>query len=346
MAAIEFASLTKRYGDLTAVDDLSFGVERGEVFGFLGPNGAGKTTALRTLLGMQAPTAGGVSILGRDTTVESERLDALADTGYLPAHPQFDEQATGREILDLHESLKGGGRRGRLLELFDPPLDRKVRAYSTGNVQKLGVVQAFMHDPDVVVMDEPTSGLDPLLQERFNEFLRRERDRGTTVLFSSHVLSEVRRVCDRVAVIRDGSLVAVEAVEALLDRSGKVVRARVDGDPPADAFDVPGVADLSRRDADGATQVSFTFTGDVDALVDELDRYSLRELDVEEAPLEDVFLRFYGEDEGQSESEDGGEDESQSESEDGGEDGGEDEDGEGAATGGAAAAAEGGEEGV
>ncbi|SEW25976.1 ABC transporter ATP-binding protein [Halobacterium jilantaiense] len=294
MAVIEVDSLTKRYGDLTAVDDASFGVEAGEVFGFLGPNGAGKTTTIRTLLGMQSPTSGGVAVLGHDTTVESERLEALADTGFLPSNPQFDEQATGREILDLHESIKGGGRRAELLDLFDPPLDRKIREYSTGNVQKLGVVQAFMHDPEVVVMDEPTSGLDPLLQARFNDFLRAERDRGVTALFSSHVLSEVRRVCDRVAVIRDGRLVAVEDVQSLLDRSGKVVRARVAGDLPADAFDLPGVSDLTMERVDGATRVSLTYTGGMDALVDELDRHSLLELDVEEAPLEDVFLQFYG----------------------------------------------------
>jgi len=295
MAVIEVDSLTKRYGDLTAVDDVSFDVAAGEVFGFLGPNGAGKTTTIRTLLGMQAPTSGGVAVLGRDTTDEDQRLDALADTGFLPSNPQFDEQATGREILDLHESVKGGSRRDELLELFDPPLDREIRAYSTGNVQKLGVVQAFMHDPDVVVMDEPTSGLDPLLQARFNDFLRAERDRGVTVLFSSHVLSEVRRVCDRVAVVRDGALVTVEDVQALLDRSGKVVRARVASDGlPGDAFDLAGVSDLDVEPVDGATRVSFTYTGGMDALVDELDHHPLLELDVEEAPLEDVFLQFYG----------------------------------------------------
>ena len=294
MAVIEIESLTKRYGDLTAVNDLTFEVDAGEVFGFLGPNGAGKTTAIRTLLGMQAPTAGSVRIDGHDTTDEAQRLDALADTGYLPSNPQFDQQATGRDVLALHESIKGGSRREELLELFDPPLDREIRAYSTGNVQKLGLVQAFMHDPDVVVMDEPTSGLDPLLVARFNDFVRAERDRGVTVLFSSHVLSEVRRVCDRVAVIRDGALAAVEDVETLLARSGKVVRARADGSLPADAFDIPGVTDRT-VEADGdATRVAFTYAGVVDALVDELDRYPLLELDIEEAPLEDVFLQFYG----------------------------------------------------
>jgi len=297
MAAIELRDLTKRYGDLVAVDGVSFEVEAGEVFGFLGPNGAGKTTTLRTLLGMQAPTSGGVSVLGYDTTVEDQRLDALADTGFLPSNPQFDEQATGREVLDLHESLKGGSRRADLVDRFEPPLDRPVREYSTGNVQKLGVVQAFMHDPDVVILDEPTSGLDPLLQDRFNEFVREERARGVTVLFSSHVLGEVRRICDRVGVLRGGELVAVEDVETLLDRSGKFVRARVVGDLPPDAFDIPGVSEVTRRSTDGATRVSFTFTGDVDALVDELDRYPLEELDVEEAPLEEVFLDFYGGDE-------------------------------------------------
>jgi len=295
MAVIEIDGLTKRYGDLVAVEDLTLSVESGEVFGFLGPNGAGKTTTLRTLLGFQSPSEGAVSVLGYDTAVESERLDALTRVGYLPANPQFDAGATGREILDLHEALKGGSRRDRMLDLFDPPLDRKVREYSTGNVQKLGVVQAFMHDPEVVILDEPTAGLDPLLQERFNDFLADERDRGRTILFSSHVLSEVRRVCDRVGVIRDGRLVTVEDVRDLLDRSGKLVRLRADGDVPERAFDLPGVTDLTRRNVDGATDFSFTFAGDVDELVDALDAQSLRELDVEEAPLEDVFLSFYGE---------------------------------------------------
>jgi len=295
MAAIEIDRLTKRYGDLAAVSDLTLSIESGEVFGYLGPNGAGKTTTIRILLGLQSPTTGTASVLGHDMTVESQRLDALERVGYLPSNPRFDEQSTGREVLDLHESIKGGERRDELLDLFTPPVEREIREYSTGNVQKLGLVQAFMHDPDVVVMDEPTSGLDPLLQERFNEFVRDERERGTTMLFSSHVLSEVRRVCDRVGVLREGELVTVEDVHDLLDRSGKHIRLRVAGDPPENAFDLDGVSDVSRWRDGGETAFSFTFTGDVNDLVAEFEAYDLRELDVEEAPLEDVFLTFYGE---------------------------------------------------
>ncbi|MGB9987499.1 ABC transporter ATP-binding protein [Salarchaeum japonicum] len=295
MAAIEIDQLTKRYGDLAAVSDLTLSIDSGEVFGYLGPNGAGKTTTIRILLGLQSPTTGTASVLGHDMTVESQRLDALERVGYLPSNPRFDEQSTGREVLDLHESIKGGERRDELLDLFTPPVEREIREYSTGNVQKLGLVQAFMHDPDVVVMDEPTSGLDPLLQERFNEFVRDERERGTTMLFSSHVLSEVRRVCDRVGVLREGELVTVEDVHDLLDRSGKHIRLRVAGDPPEDAFDLDGASEVSRWRDGGETAFSFTFTGDVNDLVAEFGAYDLRELDVEEAPLEDVFLTFYGE---------------------------------------------------
>ncbi|MDZ7700951.1 MAG: ABC transporter ATP-binding protein [Halobacteriales archaeon] len=226
MPAIELASLTKDYGDLRANDGLTFEVRSGEVFGYLGPNGAGKTTTIRTLMGFMAPTSGSATVLGADVTDEAALVEAKRHIGYLPANPAFDEHVTGRELLDLHAALKGDDRLERLLDTFAPPLTRPIRELSTGNVQKLGLVQAFMHDPDLVVMDEPTSGLDPLMQREFNEFLRAEQERGTTVFMSSHVLGEVRQVCDRVAVLRAGKLVAIEAIEDLLRRSGKTVRLR------------------------------------------------------------------------------------------------------------------------
>jgi len=317
MGVIEVSDLSKHYGDVRAVDGISFTVDAGEVFGFLGPNGAGKTTTIRTLLGFLEPTDGSGTVLDADCTDEPAMIEAKRSIGYLPANPAFEESATGREILDLHGSIKGESRRAELLELFDPPLDRRVREYSSGNKQKLGIIQSFMHDPELVVMDEPTSGLDPLMQQRFNEFVREERDRGTTVFFSSHVLSEVRRVCDRVAILRNGKLVTTEKIESLLDRSGKFVHARIRGRVGADAFDGSAVHDLERvvvddEDGDGAgrdedtenrdsvtvTEVRFTYTGDVNDLLTSLANHDLLDLDIEEAPLEEVFMRFYGAEDG------------------------------------------------
>jgi ABC-2 type transport system ATP-binding protein len=316
MATIEVAGLTKHYGEVRANDDLSFSVEAGEVFGYLGPNGAGKTTTIRTLMGFQSPTSGTATVLGHDVREEAGLIEAKRSIGFLPGDPAFDETATGARILDLHESIKGGSRREELVEHFEPPLDRAVREYSRGNVQKLGLVQAFMHDPDLAILDEPTSGLDPLLQREFNEFVRAERETGTTVFMSSHVLSEVRRVCDRVGIIRDGRLVAVERVADLLDRGGKVVRLRAAGTVDPGAVDLEGVHDLAARHVDagsdgpaarqvgagsddpagtsaGATELSFTYTGGFDELVAFLGGLDLLELDVKEAPIEDVFRGFY-----------------------------------------------------
>ncbi|NGM67860.1 ABC transporter ATP-binding protein [Natronolimnobius sp. AArcel1] len=311
MAVIELEGLTKDYGEVLANDDVSFEVECGEIFGYLGPNGAGKTTTIRTLLGFISPTAGTGQLLGHDITDESALLEAKRRLGYLPDNPAFDETATGREVLDLHASIKGDERSEELLELFDPPLEREVRDYSHGNVRKLGLVTTFMHDPDLVILDEPTSGLDPLMQQRFAEFLRAERDRGVTVFFSSHVLSEVRRLCDRVGIIRNGRLVTVEPVASLLDRSGKVVRIRATDSLSASTFDLEGVHDLevsqatladeSSADDTTVTECTFTFTGDVNALLARVEPSHLLDLSIEEAPLEDVFMRFYG---GDSESAD------------------------------------------
>jgi ABC-2 type transport system ATP-binding protein len=291
MAAIEVSGLTKTYGEVLANDDLTFSVREGEIFGYLGPNGAGKTTTIRTLMGFQSPTAGTARVLGRDVRQESELVAAKADIGYLPSDVGFDEGATGEEYLDLHASLKGDSRRGELLDLFEPPLSREIGNYSTGNRRMLGIVQAFMHDPDLVVMDEPTSGLDPLKQESFNRFLRGEADAGTTVFLSSHVLGEVRRICDRVGIIREGRLAALEGIEDLLNRGGK--RVRVHTDPPLDldTLDLEGVVDPEQV----GRETQFTFTGSYDALLSTLGGYEVVDLEIDEPPIEDVFMHFYGE---------------------------------------------------
>ncbi|MDZ7730648.1 MAG: ABC transporter ATP-binding protein [Natrialbaceae archaeon] len=297
MTAIELEGLTKDYGAVVANDDLSFSVETGEIFGYLGPNGAGKTTTIRMLLGFIFPTGGTAHVLGHDITDRASLLEARENIGYLSDTPGFDEQSTGREIIELHAAVKGDTRSDELLEQFDPPVDRPLREYSRGNLQKLGIVTTFMHDPDLVLSDEPTTGLDPLMKQRFADFLRAEQEQGVTVFFSSHVLSEVRRLCDTVGIIREGQLVTVDPVDSLLDRSGKVVRIRSTEPIPREAIDIDGVHDLSSGGGgtDGEfTEAAFTFVGDVNTLLDHLQAYELLDLAIEEAPLEDVFLRFYG----------------------------------------------------
>ena len=322
MVAIEVNGLTKDYGNVRAIESLSFTVEDGEVFGFLGPNGAGKSTTIRTLMGFQSPTGGNATVLGHDITDRSAMIEAKRCIGYIPAEMGFDEGVTGKRFLRYQASLKGDQRSEELLELFDPPMDREIGEYSTGNKRKLAVVLAFMHDPDLVIMDEPTSGLDPLMQERFYEFIRSEQDKGKTFFFSSHILSEVQKICDRVGVIRNGHLVELEDVETLLERGGKRVSVRVAEPIEAGAFAIDGAHDVSvtgdeqpaqptatdggendqsTESQDGpagnreGTGVSFTYTGDYNVLLEHLIRYDILDLDIEDAPLEDVFMRFYGE---------------------------------------------------
>jgi len=306
MLAIETDGLTKFYGDVRGIEDLSFAVEEGEVFGFLGPNGAGKTTTIRTLMGFQSPTGGSATVLGADVTDAAGLRAVRADVGYLPDDVGLNENVTGRRLLEYHGSLRGDVRSDEMLELFDPPLDRKVREYSSGNKQMLALVLAFMHDPDLVIMDEPTSGLDPLKQEALLEFVRAEQRRGTTFFFSSHILSEVRKVCDRVGIIREGQLVELEDVESLLDRSGKQVRVRLGETVSAADIDLEGAHDVAVTEGGGgggeagssetATSVTFTYTGAYEPLLRTLLEYEVLDLSIEEAPLEDVFMRFYGAD--------------------------------------------------
>ncbi|MFP8958275.1 ATP-binding cassette domain-containing protein [Natrialbaceae archaeon A-CW3] len=299
MAPIAVHDLSKYYGDIRGIHDLSFTVNEGEVFGFLGPNGAGKTTTIRTLLGLMSPTSGSATVLGADIQNEAELIEAKRNIGYLPDHLGFNEEMTGTQILEYHAAVKGDARREELLELFTPPLDRPVRGYSSGNKRMLGIIQAFMHDPDLVILDEPTSGLDPLKQEQFNEFIREERARGTTIFFSSHILSEVRQICDRVGIVREGTLVELEEVETLLKRSGKQVGIQTTPDGKDELEALEGVVDVHHFDE----RMQFIYTGDYNELFRVLSNHDVLEADISEPPLEDIFLHYYGEKSGDVEGE-------------------------------------------
>ena len=290
MTAIETDGLTKHYGDTVGVDDLTMSIDSGEIFGFLGPNGAGKTTTIRLLLGLLKPTRGNAAVLGASIDDESALVEAKRNLGYLPDELGFPEKVTGRALVNHHARLKGGDRLDELLdELFSPPLDRQIRTYSSGNKQMLGIILTFMHDPSLVILDEPTGGLDPLKQARFHEFIRSESGHGTTVFFSSHVLSEVRRVCDRVGILRAGRLIELETISTLLRRGGKRVLVEYEADGP-DPIEWDDVHDVERI----GDAYQFTFTGSYSRLLSQLAEHEVVEVSIEEPPLEDVFMHYYG----------------------------------------------------
>ncbi|AGB37846.1 ABC transporter ATP-binding protein [Natronococcus occultus] len=289
---IRLDSLTKRYGDVAANDGISFDVESGEIFGYLGPNGAGKTTTIRLLLGLIKPTAGTAEVLGADIHDRRALTEVKATIGYLPDTLGFEERLTGRQVLDYFARMRGDKRRDELLDLFHPPLEKPVETYSHGNKRMLGIVQAFMHDPDLAILDEPTSGLDPLKQDRMHAFLEEERDAGKTIFFSSHVLSEVQRVCDRVGIIRNGGLVVLEDVDDLLKRSGKRVRVQLAEPVNESAFVTSEMIDVEIVDA----TVRFTYTDKPAELLEHLVQFAVEDVDISDPELDDIFKHYYGAD--------------------------------------------------
>jgi len=287
---IRAEQLTKSYGQHRGIVDVDFSVEAGEVFGYLGPNGAGKSTTIRLLLDLIRPTSGRLSVFGLDSRRDSVAIRKRL--GYLPGDLRLYERMTGADLLGYFGNLRGldGAESGeRLAKRLDLDLDRQVKELSRGNRQKVGIVQAFMHEPDLLVLDEPTSGLDPLVQETFYELVAEATGRGGTVFLSSHVLSEVQHMADRVGLIREGRLDLVDSVENLR-AAFTHVEATFAEPPPADAFAaIPGVR---RVEQDGAV-VRFAFEGEIDPLLKALARFHVKALDVREADLEDVFLARY-----------------------------------------------------
>jgi ABC-2 type transport system ATP-binding protein len=290
-AAIQTESLTKSYGERRGVFDLDLTVQRGEIFGFLGPNGAGKTTTIRLLLDLIRPDAGRAEVLGLDA-----RRDAVAihrQVGYLPGELSLDPHLTARQILVYLGNLRGGVDWTfveRLAVWLELNLDRPFGHYSRGNKQKVGLVQAFMHRPALLILDEPTSGLDPLNQDTVLDMVREARDAGATVFFSSHVLSEVEDLCERVGFIRDGRLVQVAAVHELPGMHVLTVEAECATPPPVDAFAaLPGVSLVK---AEGRT-VACLVRGDMDPLVQTLARFGVRRLVSREPSLNEIFLHLY-----------------------------------------------------
>jgi len=294
--AILTEGLTKRFGDFAAVSNLDLDVRPGEVFGFLGPNGAGKTTAIRTLLDEIRPSEGRASILGLDTHRDS--VEIRRHIGYLPGDLAMYPNLTGRDTLRYFANLRGGvdwAYVDQLAERFGAMLDKKVGELSSGNRQKVGLIQAFMNRPEVLIMDEPSSGLDPLVQQEFQHLMREVAAEGRTVFLSSHTLSEVQRAADRIGIIRRGKLIAVEQVASL--RSKAVRHVVLHLETPADGervFNaVPGVRDVRIDER----IVTLSLDGPIAPLLRVVsDSFVLTDISVEEADLEDIFLTYYRDD--------------------------------------------------
>ncbi len=292
MPAISTRALTKTYGSGKGIRDVSLEVQEGEMFGFLGPNGAGKTTTIRVLLDFLRPDSGSASVLGLDCQKESLQVRKLI--GFLPGEVHLEERLTGMEALDTFARYRGDvdpGYRRDLCERLDiaSGLSRPIRTYSKGMKQKVAIVQALMHRPRLLILDEPTEGLDPLIQHTFFQLLTEARSQGATVFMSSHVLSEVERTCDRVALIRSGRLLVTEEIQALKARATRTVEVTLAESASADAFALPGVS----AESHGEGRWTFTVTGELDPLVKRLAAYSVRDLEVARASLEAIFMRYY-----------------------------------------------------
>jgi ABC-2 type transport system ATP-binding protein len=295
--AIETAGLTKFYGAQRGVEGLDLRVERGEVFGYLGPNGAGKTTTIRLLLDLIRPTAGRAAVAGFDTRTESVEVRRL--TGYLPGELRAPPRSTALSFLSFLGNLRGGVDRKTIQELaerFELHLERRIGELSKGNKQKVGLVAAFMHDPEVLILDEPTDGLDPLRRHDVLELIRERASAGRTVLLSSHDLSEVEHAASRVGIVRDGSLVAVEAISTLKERAIRKAEIRLAepvGDLERRLGAIPGIHDMTVEDG----VVRLRIEGSMDALIKELARFPVQTLTSEPPELDEIFLSYYGRDE-------------------------------------------------
>lgn len=290
--AILTEGLTKHYGDVEALVDLNLEVRIGEVFGFLGPNGAGKTTMIRCILDLIHPTAGRAEILGFDSRADS--VEIRRHIGYLPSDLSMYSDLTGRDMITYFANLRGGVDRSHVSVLADrlqADLDKKVGDLSSGNRQKVGLILTFMNEPQLVIMDEPSTGLDPLVQREFQAMMREVAADGRTVFLSSHTLSEVQRVADRVGIIRNGHLVDVEFVGDLRSKAIRTVELQFDGPVEAAVFEtIPGVRDVVVTDHTAA----MSFDGKMDALLRAAtQRYTLVDVSTQEANLEEIFLEYY-----------------------------------------------------
>ena len=289
-AIIEIKNLSKFYGRQRGIDDVSFSVDEGEIFGFIGPNGAGKSTTIRTLLALFEPTGGSAAIFGKDCTKAAAEI--AKDVGYLPSEVAYYDNMKVKELLSYTAALYKKDCTAvinTLSQRLHLDQKRKIADLSFGNKKKVGIVCALLHSPKLIILDEPTAGLDPLVQQTFFEILKEENKRGATIFFSSHILSEVQRFCQRVAILKDGRLISVGDIKELTENGYKKVSVIAKNVVPADYFKADNITQLMQDEV----SASFMYKGDVDVLFKKIAKLGIIDAFVEEPSLEEIFLHYY-----------------------------------------------------
>lgn len=289
MKAIKLDKLNKHYGDFHAIKDVSFEIERGEVFGFVGPNGAGKSTAIRAILGLLQVSSGSAEVLGQDILKNGDKV--RAKIGYLPSEVHYYDEMNSQELLEYSAnfySTSDVSKIPELAEYFELNLDKKISDLSFGNKKKCAIIQCLIHQPELLILDEPTSGLDPLMQNRFFDLLEEENKKGTTVFFSSHILSEIQRMCSRAAVIREGEIIAIEEIQSLLEKQMKKVSVVFDHIPIDKTL--PNGAQHEKWNGE---KLSFEYVGPIDELIKWLANNQLHDAVLKEPDLESIFMNYY-----------------------------------------------------
>lgn len=287
MNAIQTKNLTKFYGDNVGIKNVSLEIKQGEVFGFVGPNGAGKSTTIRTLLGLLQPTSGTAEIFG---TAISEGHEIRKRIGYLPSEVNYYEEMSSLELLEYHMRFYGESDRSKIEELasfFELDLHKKITDLSFGNKKKCAILQTLVHEPDLLILDEPTSGLDPLMQTRFFDLLEEKNQQGTTIFFSSHILSEVQRMCRRAAVIKQGEIIAIEDISALIARQVKRVRLTFEKQREINA--ISGMNEIQWH----GNKLHFNYVGQIQPLLQWMQQQELSDATLEEPDLETIFMNYY-----------------------------------------------------
>lgn len=290
MYAIETNKLTKSYGKSRGIIDLDLKVEEGEIFGFIGPNGAGKSTTIRTLLGLIHKTSGEAKIF--DLDCEKNKKEILMNIGYLPSEVFYYDNMKAIDLLNYSASFYKkdcSNKIDYLANELELDLGKKIEDMSLGNKKKVGIIQGLLHSPKLIVLDEPTSGLDPLIQKKFFDIILEENSKGATVLFSSHILSEVQRICDRVAIIKEGRIIQTQKISDLQSNSYKKVSFAISDNEKYTSINLDGIADINVNEK----HISFIYKGDCNLLLKEITKYNLKDIDISDPELEEIFMHYY-----------------------------------------------------